>query len=180
MKEIEVRGTDRVEEGSMEKEEEEDSISLDFMLDLMSSGHPIYEDDGAKALADREMTNWFSPGGHNLLAVLFFLGIVGALAALALMCTGQKWRRAHKSFQGRVLQIARLTMLQQMMENIPMSQAASGKTVVVFRFNMGTIITFVVAQIIVFIVILVIGKIMGRILEYMWSDYLEQPSQYLW
>ncbi len=71
-------------------------------------------------------------------------------------------------------------MLQQMIENIPMSQATNGKTEVVFRFNMSTIITFVVAQIIVFIVILVIAKIMGRLLEYMWSDYLEQPSQYLW
>ncbi len=71
-------------------------------------------------------------------------------------------------------------MLQQMMENIPMTQAQADKTKVIFRFTMGTLVTFIVAQIIVFIIILCMAKIMGRLLEYIWSDYLEQPSQFLW
>ncbi len=68
-----------------------------------------------------------------------------------------------------------------MVENLPVTSATSkDQKDIVFKFNMSTVVTFVIAQIVVFIILMILAKILGRTLANFWSDYLEEPSQFVW
>ena len=181
MAQMTVLDDEWMEDGVLEVSDESNPVSYSRVLELIMEGHGVYETEGAKALANRDMVDWFTPHGHHWMAVLFILAILGGITAIGLACTTQKWRGIQTSFKGKALQIAQHAMIQQALENIPGAYAAPSRhTEVVFRFTMETVTTFVAAQIVVFIILALFAHLMTRILMYLWSDYLERPTQFVW
>jgi hypothetical protein len=138
---------------------------------------PLFMDQNDIVMGDRNPNLWFEEGGNPWMGVLLILSLVGALSAILYVCLIQQWGKVKARMGGVSTRLAEQGLVLGTIKGVSAAPAV-GPTVV-FKFNLSTVVTFILAEIIVSVVLYILYKVIRRLVVYLTSDYLDTPGNFM-
>ena len=127
---------------------------------------------------NQQFNQWFSGKGNYMFGVTFMIALLGVTSCVLIGCMAQQWTRvSFKLHQLRrslheagVFWKATAPII-----SLPVTEAAGYNTTVLFKFNFTTVMTLVLAQVLIVIILHLLWWFWKRVWQYARSDYTETP-----
>jgi len=154
------------------------AIELNDVVDATVNDTEICLEQNDLVTKDLWFNNWFGNGANYMLGVLFFLSLIGTIGFILYFLSCHQWARLRSTYQ-RIRQIIAhhgrefSTLIG--LGVLPKTEASGYESTVIFKFDIVTFSTLVLAQVIVVIILLIILYICKTVGKYIMSDYTESP-----